>query len=270
MTDRIPLPISFRIAGERMSIPNDQEPGIFHFSLTDDIIVDGMSSHWAGTDWNSKSKWGEKFLTYKKTGERVVNGRKFNDYEAYLYFLSGNQYLVFGHIAPERFKAGAKSLCEYWLEHDGEKQRPEIMEITHTAIEPVRPFKKIFVGPSYIPLKMMYYSYPDCFNSLNACGFNYMGSWYGPAADDDPDRFSKFRDEAYAKGFLIAAVVTQYTGIKKNISLSASTGSRWFCQWTRHPWGRLLALDKDDSRSRAPCATRKRQSTESHFNMMTK
>lgn len=247
MTDRIPLPLSFRIAGERMSIPNDKEPGIFHFSLTDDIIVDGMSSHWAGTDWNSKSKWGEKFLTYKKTGERVVNGRKFNDYEAYLYFLSGNQYLVFGHIAPESFKAGAKSLCEYWLEHDGEKQRPEIMEITHTAIEPVRPFKKIFVGPSYVPLKMMYYSYPDCFNSLNACGFNYMGSWYGPAADDDPDRFSKFRDEAYAKGFLIAAVVTQYTGIEKEHIAVGIDGKPYGSASGQGTHGVVsLALDKDD------------------------
>lgn len=245
MTDRIPLPISFRIAGKRMAIPNDKEPAIFHFSLTDDILVDGMSSHWAGADWNSKNQWGEKFLTFKKTGARIINGRKFNDYEAYLYFLSGNQYLIFGHIAPERFNAGAKSICEYWLEHDGEKQHPEIMEITHTAIEPIRPFKKIFVGPSYVPLKMMYYSYPDCLNSLNACGFNYMGSWYG-FNDDDPERFNKFRDEAYAKGFLLSAVVTQYTGVKNEHVAVGIDGKPYGSAGGHGDKVVSLSLDKDD------------------------
>ncbi len=244
MTDRIPLPISFRIAGKRKVILNDQKPAVFHFSLTADILVDGMSSHFAGADWKTTDKWGENFLTYKKTGERIINGRKFNDYEAYLYFLSSNQYLVFGHIAPERFKAGAKSLCEYWLEYNGEKQSPERMEITHTAIEPVRPFKKIFVGPSYVPLAMMYYSYPDCFKSLNACGFNYMGSWYGFTGID---RFNKFRDEAYAKGFLLSAVVEQYSGIKPE-HIAVGIDGKPFGFSSGHGGSKVisLALDKDD------------------------
>ncbi|MFA6930503.1 MAG: hypothetical protein WCT05_09255 [Lentisphaeria bacterium] len=211
VTDQIVLPISFRCAGKNLKIPENADPAIFHFSLPESIHVETVSSHFAGTQWNSSGHWGNKYLTWHKVGTRTVNGKQICDYQAKLYYLSGNQYLVFVKADPVSFKPGTKSVCEYWLEHHGEKQLPEKIELTHIEILPAKPFKKIYIGPSYLPFAMFYRSCPDVFKTMNDCGFNYMGSWWTPWQDKDCDAF---RDEAYAKGFRLSTVIAQYTGIR--------------------------------------------------------
>ncbi|MBQ6597268.1 MAG: hypothetical protein IJH79_06920, partial [Lentisphaeria bacterium] len=68
VSDTITLPLSFRIGGKKKIIPNDQPPAVFHFSLPADIEVKGMTSHWAGENWSAPTRWGKKYLTWKKTG----------------------------------------------------------------------------------------------------------------------------------------------------------------------------------------------------------
>ena len=247
LTDRISLPLSFRIAGKNMIIPNDKAPGVMHISLPEEVVLDGMTSHWAGETWNAKARWGNKFLTWKRTGERSIGGKKYIDYEAYLYFLSSNQYLVFAHIKPEAFKAGRKFTCEFWLENNGEKQLPEKMDVEHIAIEPVRPFKKIWVGPSYVPLKMMYFPFEKRCKDLKACGFNYLGSWAG-FVDKPMPEFDEFRNAAYKEGFLMSAVVEQYSHCRPEHSAYGIDGKPYKAAGGQGVGGIVvsLALDKDD------------------------
>lgn len=69
----------------------------------------------------------------------------------------------------------------------------------------------------------MYYSYPDCFNSLNACGFNYMGSGttllLTMTLTGSANPVTKPTPKASWQ-------LCSTQASKKNISLSASTGSR--------------------------------------------
>ncbi|MBE6373969.1 MAG: hypothetical protein E7055_18105 [Lentisphaerae bacterium] len=212
VSDTITLPLSFRIGGKKKIIPNDKNPAVFHFSLPSDIEVKGMTSHFAGENWSAPARWGKKFLTWKKTGSRTVNGIEFNDYEANLYYLSGNQYMVFLKANPKGFRARKESVCEYWLESGKEKQLKERIVLKHIAIQPAVPFKKIYIGPSYVPLNMMYISYPDLFTNFRNCGLNYIGAWAEPWKSKN---FLAFRDQAYKNNCLITVVVRQYTGAKK-------------------------------------------------------
>ena len=213
VTDTITLPLSFRIGGKPRRIPGDRKPAVFHFSLPDFIRVEGVTSHWAGQDWNVPARWGNKFLTWKKTASRMIRGIRYHDYEAYLYYLSSNQYLVFLRAEPGSIKPGSESICEYYLESGGEKQLPETIALKHISIPAAKPFKNIYIGPSYVPFNMMYRSYPDVFRNMNACGFNYIGSWAEPWKYGES--FDKFRNEAYARNFMITVVAAQYTGAEK-------------------------------------------------------
>ena len=212
VSDTIALPVSFRIGGKNKIIPNDKKPAVFHFSLPADIQVKGMTSHWAGETWNSPQRWGKKYLTWKKTGTRTVNGKNINDYEAYLYFLSGNQYMIFLQAEPSAFKVRKSSVCEYYLESNGEKQLKESLELKHIAIKPATPFRKIYIGPSYVPFGMLYTSYPDLFTNFRNSGLNYMGAWAEPWRSNT---FETFRKKAADHNCMITVVVGQYTGIKK-------------------------------------------------------
>ena len=212
VSDTVTLPLSFRIGGKKKIIPNDQKPAVFHFSLPADIAVKGMTSHAAGENWSSPASWGKKFLTWKKTGSRTVKGIEFNDYEAYLYFLSGNQYMIFLKADPAALRSRKQSVCEYYLESGGEKQLKESVVLNHIAIRTTTPFKKIYIGPSYVPFSMMYISYPDLFTNFRNCGLNYMGAWAEPWKSKN---FPAFRDQAYKNNCLITVVVRQYTGAKK-------------------------------------------------------
>ena len=212
VSDTVTLPLSFRIGGKPRKIPCDGKPAVFHFSLPADIEVKGMSSHWAGENWNRPERWGKKFLTWKKTGSRTVNGLKVNDYEAYLYYLCSNQYMIFLKAAPDEFRSRKESVCEYWLENGGEKQMKERVALKHIAIQPAKPFEKIMIGPDSAPFEMMYYSYPDFFVNLSACGMNHVGFW---ERQDMGKRFETFRDEAYKNKVAVTATVRQYTGAEK-------------------------------------------------------
>ena len=245
ISDTITLPISFRIGGKNKIIPNNQKPGIFHFSLPDYVKVEGVTSHWAGTDWNRPSRWGKKFLTWKKTGSRVAGGKKFNDYQAELYFLSGNQYLVFVKADKKAFRKYKDSLCEYYLESNGEKQMKESIVLKHVAIKPAKPFKRIYVGPSYVPFYMMYRSYPNVFTNMKAAGLNYMGCWFEPWTDKD--FFAGFRDKAYANNFMITVVVEQYRGFTKKHIATGIDGKQLLNGVSGHGTKILsLAMDEND------------------------
>ena len=213
VSDRITLPVSFRIGGKPLKIADDKKPAVFHFSLPAGIKVKGMSSHWAGENWNEPDRWGRKFLTWKQVGTRIERGRTVNDYEAYLHYLSGNQYLLFLQADPEDFRSGEESVCEYFLENGDEKQLKEKIVLKHIAIQPAEPFRRIYIGPNYVPFKMFYYSYPDVFANMAACGMNYIGFWGTPWTWGA--EFESFRSQAYEKGFMLTAVVQQYTGAEK-------------------------------------------------------
>ena len=212
VSDTVTLPLSFRIGGKPRKIPGDGKPAVFHFSLPADIEVKGLSSHWAGQDWNRPDRWGNKFLTWKKTGSRTVKGLKVNDYEAYLYYLCSNQYMIFLKAAPEAFRSRKASVCEYYLENGGEKQLKEKIVLKHIAIRPASPFEKIMIGPDSAPFEMMYCSYPDFFENLKACGMNHVGFW---ERHDMGKMFETFRDEAYKNKVAVTATVRQYTGVEK-------------------------------------------------------
>ena len=244
ISDTITLPISFRIGGKNKIIPNNKKPAIFHFSLPDYIKVEGVTSHWAGKDWNVPQRWGKKFLTWKKTGTRTVGDKKINDYQAELYFLSGNQYFVFVKAEPKAFKRYKQSVCEYYLESNGEKQLKESIVLNHVAIKPAKPFKKIYVGPSYVPFKLMYRSYPDVFTNMKAAGLNYMGCWYQPWTDRA--FFDGFRDKAYANNFMITVVVEQYHGVKKQHIATGIDGKQLLKGVSGHG-GNILSLAMDEN-----------------------
>ena len=208
VTDRITLPISFRIAGKNMPLDTSMPPAVFHFSLPESIKVEGVTSHFAGENWSVKKTWHGKFLTWKKTGAHAKGGKNYNDYEAYLYWLSSNQYLVYAKYIGKDFRAGDVSLCEYWLEHEDEKQPPETIELKHIAIEPTTPFRNIFIGPAYVVFDMMYTSMPNCFDNMAACGFNYLGAFnnthaWGEDGKENFALFEKMRDAAYARDFAV-------------------------------------------------------------------
>lgn len=207
VTDTLPLPVSFRCVGKDTIIPNDQPPAKFHFSLPEFIKVKNVSSHRAGTNWKHRPWWGEKFLTFRQTGTRVLNGVKMCDYEADLYFLSRNQYMIYIQAEGGEFKPGRKSVCEYYLENRGEVQPRETLVLNHIHIPTVRPFKNIRIGASHVPIDVLYRSLPDTFDTLKKCGFNFIGCWHMPWMDRNLD---SFRDAAYANGFLMAVVVEQY------------------------------------------------------------
>ena len=213
ISDRITLPLTFRIGGKKLQIPGDKKPAVFHFSLPADIEVKGMSSHWAGENWNTPERWGTKYLTWKQTGSRTVKGQKINDYEAYLYYLSGNQYMVFLRADSKGFRSRKESVCEYWLENNGEKQSKETIALKHIVIQPAKPFKRIMIGPDYAPLRMLYYSYPELTVNLKSCGMNYIGFWGDPWTWGN--WFDTFRNQLHREGIHISAVVRQYTGAKK-------------------------------------------------------
>lgn len=211
ISDKVTLPISFRIGGKRKSIPVGGKPAIFHFTLPADIAVKEVASHFAGTDWSS-DRWKNRFLTWKKVATRNVRGKQVCDYEASLYYLASNQYLVYAQADPKTFKSRKESICEYYLECDGEKQLKESIALKHIDIKTTTPFKKIYIGPSYVPLKMIYHSYPDVYTNMKACGLNYMGSWFTPWKDQK--FFDEYRNKAYANNFMVTVVVPQYTGVK--------------------------------------------------------
>ncbi|MBO4647160.1 MAG: hypothetical protein J5806_03275 [Lentisphaeria bacterium] len=213
VSDQITLPVAFRIGGKQLKIPGDKKPAVFHFSLPADIAVKGISSHWAGSNWNRPERWGSKFLTWKQTGSRTVKGQKINDYEAYLYYLCSNQYMVFLKADSKTFRSRKESVCEYWLENNGEKQLKETIALKHIAIRPAKPFKKIMIGPDSAPFQMMYYSYPDLTANLKACGMNYIGFWGNPWTWGS--WFDPFRNQLHREGIHICGTVRQYTGAKK-------------------------------------------------------
>ena len=208
VTDTITLPITFRIAGQNMPLDTGKPPAVFHFSLPENIKVEALTSHFAGENWSVKSRWHGKYLTWKKTGSHQKHGRNYNDYEAYLYWLSSNQYLIYVKADSKGFKQGDVSLCEYWLEHEGEKQLPEVIELKHIAIKPTSPFKNIHIGPAYVVFDMLYTSMPNCFDNMAACGFNYLGAFnnfhaWGEDGKENFALFEKMRDEAYSRNFKV-------------------------------------------------------------------
>ncbi len=244
ITDSISLPISFRIGGESLVIPADGKAAVFHFSLPDYIKVDGVTSHWAGESWTG-DRWHDRFLTWKKIGSHMQNIGSFNDYEAYLYYLSSNQYMIFCHADKSGFKPGKKSVCSYYLEHDGETQPVEKILLKHTAIMPTTPFKKIYIGPAYVPLEMMYFSYPEVFKNMSAAGLNYMGSWV-----DDPWKvkgFDAFRDAAHANNFMLSCCVPLYTGHKPEHAATGIDGKPILDVIPGHDRTFTLSMDENDA-----------------------
>lgn len=209
VTDTITLPVSFRIGGKKRNIKANEKPAVFHFSLPKNIQVEGVTSHWVGETWGTPG-CGGKYITWKKTGTRKVNGKEIVDYEANLYYLSSNQYLIFLRADSQGFKPGSVSMLEYWLEEDNEKQLKEQIALKHIRIQPASPFKNIYIGPSYVPFRMMYVSYPDLFNNMKKCGFNFIGAWGRPW---EIENFDKIRNDIYANHFRLAMVVPQYTGV---------------------------------------------------------
>lgn len=243
VTDTICLPVSFRIGGKNRSIKANEKPAVFHFSLPKIIQVKGVTSHWAGETWGTPGR-GAKCITWKKTGTRKVNGRDIVDYEAELTYLSSNQYLIFVQAESQGFKVGDTSIMEYWLEEGREKQLKEQIALKHIRIQPASPFKNIYIGPSYVPFRMMYVSYPDLFNNMKKCGFNFIGAWGEPW---NIQNFDRIRNEIYSNGFRLAMVVPQYTGVKPEHVAFGMNGKPLTKESGQGRASRILTLSLDEN-----------------------
>lgn len=211
VTENFPLPVSFRCSGKRW-FKSNEKPAVFHFSLPEFIKVKAVSSHWAGENW-SVGNWDNKTMNFSKTGSREVHGIKYCDYQVPLYYICGNQYLIFLQADKSGFKPGSFSQCEYFLESDGEKQPAEKILLQHVSIPRIKPFKDIFIGPSYLTFGMIYLGMPDAVSNIRACGLNYLGCFGKPWIYKE--KFEALRDKAYSEKMRVSAVVDLYHNLRK-------------------------------------------------------
>lgn len=179
VSDRIASPLVFRPYmpdNQPIKINNDEPPAVLHVDLPSSIEVKNVSSHWAGTSWNSKSRWGERFLTYRKTGERTIGKERYNCYDVYLHFL-GLDIFIFVQGAPGGFEYGRREKCLYWLEYKGEKAQQEELALLTVDLKPAKAFSKIFIGPCGKGFRNFYNEYPDFIEAMSYSGMNFINIW---------------------------------------------------------------------------------------------
>ena len=173
----VSTPVSFRITKPVKVIPLGQKPAIFHFSLPEGVEVLGATSHRATEKWGQPNTWLGRPLKWKKTGQRVLDGIKMNDYQMELYYLCGNQYWWILKVKKNAFKENKRIKAIYYLENGKEKQFPETMYLTMTKVPKATPFKKIYICGGGGEFSGFWNGWQDIFNTSKHSGLNSFGLW---------------------------------------------------------------------------------------------
>ncbi|OGV50465.1 MAG: hypothetical protein A2017_01535 [Lentisphaerae bacterium GWF2_44_16] len=206
VSDKIVSPLLFRphIPGNTpIKIKNDEAPAVFHIDMPACIDIKNVSSHWAGTSWNYESRWGNKFLTYKKVGEKTIENEKYNSYEIYLYYLWIDIF-VFVKGNSQGFEYGKDKKCFYSLEYKGTKEAQEKLHIRTVEMKPTKAFSEIFIGPAGKCFKSFYCEYPDVTETMTYTGINFLNVWSINIAKDK-ELWDKFVKKCLASKIIVTA-----------------------------------------------------------------
>jgi hypothetical protein len=211
ITDKMATPLAFSFMGNVVRIPNDQKPAVFHLALPQEVELKHVSSHWAGRTWNYPNRWGEKKLSWKKTGTEVVNGVTLNRYEIYFYYMS-IEFTAFVQARAEGFRLGRSLVGESYLEYRGEKQPPEKLSFLSVDLKPTRPFKSILIGPCAGNFRSFYLEYPGLREALGYSGINFINPWH-INTDRYPDAWHEFRKQYAKANITISGEYSPFCGI---------------------------------------------------------
>lgn len=193
VSDKIVSPLTFKPQipeNTPVKIKNGEAPAILHIDLPSCIDIKHVSSSWAGTSWNLKNRWGNKFLTYKKTAGKMIDNEKYDSYEIYLYYLWGDIF-VFVQGRPGEFEYNKDKKCFYRLEYKGSKEKQEVLNIKTVELKQTPGFSEIFIGPAGKAFKSFFNEYPDITEAMTYTGINFVNVW-NINIEKDKDQWIKF------------------------------------------------------------------------------
>jgi len=212
VSDKIASPLTFRshIPGDSpVKINNNDSPAVFHIDLPSCIDIKHVSSHWAGITWNSPERWGKKFLSYKKKGEKVIDNKKYNSYEINLYCLSGDIF-VFVQGNSDGFEFNKDQKCFFHLEYKGTKGDVEELDIKTVELKQVKGFSKIFVGPAGKSFLNFFSEYPDIQKVMAYSGINFVNPWI--VTKKDNVKWKKFVKDCTDNKIIVTAEFSPFYG----------------------------------------------------------
>lgn len=210
ISDKVSTPLSFTYKGKIVKIFGDQKPAVFHVSIPANIKVKNITSHWAGKNWKRPERWGDKYLTWKKTGTENVDGVKYNKYEIYLYYLSLYT-TVFVQADKRNFRAGDKLFCRYYLEYKGKKQLLETVPLRTVALKATKAFKTILIGPAGGNSRAFYQEFPDLAKDMVFSGMNVINPWHANPKQDG-SHWKKIRDQCIENKIIILGAYSPFYG----------------------------------------------------------
>ena len=193
ISNKVITPVTFRYHGKIVKVPGDQKPAVFHVSIPANIKIKNITSHWAGKTWNKPTRWGKKYLTWKKTGSETINSIKHNKYEVYIYYLALT-YTFFVQADEDNFQAGRKLSCKYYLEYNGKKQLVETLPLRTLNLKSTKAFKTILIGPAGGNTRSFYEEFPDIAKNMVFNGMNVINGWHAYPKRDG-ESWKKFRNQ---------------------------------------------------------------------------
>lgn len=210
ISNKVTTPLVFHYQGKIVKIPNDQKPAVFHVTIPDNILVKNISSVWAGETWNRPDRWGKKYLTWKKTGTKQINGVSQSKYEIYLYNL-GLYYTIFVQADKTAFQEGEKLSCKYYLEYKGKKQLVETVPLRTVALKASKAFKTIMIGPAGGNGRGFYESFPDIAKDMVFRGMNIINPWH-LSPNESGNRWEKLRKQCLENKITILGEYSPFHG----------------------------------------------------------
>lgn len=211
ISSQVHTPLLFSYQGAIQKIPGDQPPAIFHVELPENIELTHVSSHWAGQTWNVADRWGERFLTWKKTGSGRRDDITYQHYEISLYYLA-NTCTLFVKGGAGALHPGQAAAGYYALEYQNERQLTEKLPLVWVDLEPAPAFKTILIGPAGGNGRDLYQEFPGLAEDMRFRGMNIINAWHlQPAAQ--PQMWKKFRDDCHAANIVIAQAHSPFYGI---------------------------------------------------------
>jgi hypothetical protein len=210
ISDKVTTPLVFHYQGKMVKIPNDQKSAVFHVAIPDNILVKNISSVWAGKTWNRPDRWGNKYLTWKKTGTKLIDGVNHSNYEIYLYNL-GLYYTIFVQADKTTFQEGKKLSCKYYLEYKGKKQLVETVPLRTVALKASKAFKTIMIGPAGGNGRGFYESFPDIAKDMVFSGMNVINPWH-LSPNESGGRWEKLRKQCLENKIMILGEYSPFHG----------------------------------------------------------